>query len=222
MLCTWFVYPFLKITSVSVNEPDFVNTAQLQTYINSTIIDHPFWSPFMPTFKSNLKSNFPQIDTLQVSLSRNLSLQLTLESKPPWVGCLIDQDIYLFSKDGIWLNQTETFQNEAVLNAIPIIKKLEKQQISAANWSEFSTKVSPLISALSDAFSDQNLQIYQTTSRDWVLLYDDLIPIRLGTASNIKQKLDSFITFKKHIWKPTDKITAIDLRIPDKLFVHYK
>ncbi|MBT6120594.1 hypothetical protein HOH45_03905 [bacterium] len=219
--CAWFVYPFLKITTVSVNEPDFINTTHLQAYVDATIVDHPFWRPFMPSFKSNLTDTFPQVDMVRVSLSKNLSLRLHLESKPPWVGCLIDQDIYLFSKDGIWLNKTETFQNDAILDAIPIIKKLEKPQISASNWPEFSDKIYPLISALTTAFSDQNLQIYQTTSQDWILLYDDIIPIRLGDESNIKQKLADFLTFKAHVWKPTDKISAIDLRIPGKLFVHY-
>ena len=214
-------HPYFRVNSIHVNDTHFLAREDveqgLRPILHKNILVRYFLGPFMRRFQD---AN-PAILGMTVSIDFPDHLSVVIQEKTAWVAFFSEGRTIFVAKDGSILNpdRTVAFPDQ---DLIPIVRGVPLnvlQNDTIPFW--LHDNITLLISNISTYFPNQNLQIELLHHMQFMVLKDDILPIKIGSLDFLDHKFRNLRAFLDNYQENMPPIAYIDLRIEDRIVVQY-
>ncbi len=225
-------HPRFQLTEVTFVGTNFVSTASLTAFVKQYDAQNLFWVRFFSRISSKICDQYPQIESVDLDMTSNHTLQIKVHEKKPWIGMPIRGRTLFVAKDGTVLNlisdigEVEGFMTLLFVHGVPA-NLVENGFV----YMSFVESLQPVVSAIQQQFPRRALQIrfkqlefeqHILSFRDVDVIRDDVMTIRLGSFDSFERK---FELLKRYLSIVTSEeyqtISVIDLRMVPKLWITY-
>lgn len=172
--------------------------------------------------KKKFLQKFPEVESVKIYLKFPNTLKIFVKEKDPSFLIICKKKNFVISEDGFVLNFLNNQASITNLNKILIIKGLNSDIIKGNLLdANLLNEIKIISNYLKINFPLTSFQILFENDQI-VILKDDLVPIKIGSITNLNTKI---INLKKILtFLPEAKqknIMYLDLRIPDRVIIKY-
>ncbi len=232
VLLGWKYHPRFYVTQISFVGTNFLSTSSLMAFSQQYVGQNIFWVRFFSRLPSKLRHQYPQIQSVDLSIVSRHCLRVRIHEKRPWIGMPVRGKTLFVTEDGTVLNlisnigEVEGFMTLLFVHGVPA-NLVENGFI----YRPFIQSLTPVVYAIQHQFPHRALQIVFNqlefdhrilSFRDVDVIRDDVMTIRLGSFNDFDYK---FGLLKRYLSIVTPEeyqtISVIDLRMIPKLWVTY-
>ncbi|OGI08064.1 MAG: hypothetical protein A2Y40_10675 [Candidatus Margulisbacteria bacterium GWF2_35_9] len=210
--------PNYHISETKITGNDLVEESWIREVVTSCNVNNFFLYP-KKKIKRKIISEIPQIN--HVGFSKNWFkrvVTIKIAERKPFANIVAYPKHYIVDIEGVILNldkQLEVFTVEKLMD-LPIISGLSNESLVGIRKlsDNYSKIIKTTLKYLVDIFKEGGVKFNLTDIDDISVLTQDLIEIKLGSANDMKKKLDILNSLLTNIIN-TEKLEYIDLRYPD-------
>lgn len=216
-------HPSCRIQKFDFNHTDFIAQNDLEKMVSPLRGKNVLSVVLSVYLKSRYQHPFPQVEAMHYRITFPGHLSVKIIEKKPWIAFVTNEEVFLYSKDGVLLNAgSDVMANP---NQVVIIRGIPPATYEDGQALEphFLEEMIHMIDNIQHYLPNSNLQIDFLATGHVTLLKDDVLPIKLGEMIDIDKKfknLADFFNYYKTLEEPKT-IQYIDLRLPDKVIVRY-
>ena len=214
---------FFLIASLPMFKIEGVDVAGTRLLLSDEAVrtaNIPLGNSILLTSFSDAKRRLLEIPIVKkVSFSRILPshVLIKVEERKESVVCVLkNKQSLILDKDGVVLNPA----NQAMfgvefpdITGLPVMNGLEESWLESGRYikADVGRDVLKLLSEFEDFIVPQSLQIDISDTHDIKLLADDVLRVRIGSASDLKQKMKVFESIYQKVRGKKNDIEYVDV-----------
>lgn len=230
VLFWWLMTPRFWIRTFEFEGNNFIEEPELVRFSGRYLSRHMLKAVVIDRLNKRFESTFPQIQSVSLALVFPSKVIVKIQEKRPVMVFQTSDGTLFVSEDGVVLKHGEGNAVIDNLESLFIVKGIDDARLQQDHVEvSLIRPLQHVLHQIRDVFPDDVFQIdfirptwvdNTFQSSGIVLLKDDTIPIQLGEPVDLPSKLSALKLFLDQ-YDQNRPITAIDLRLKDKVYVQY-
>ena len=228
-----FFHSYFHINEIDYEGENFVSRMSLDYFFESYYDRSVVRWGYMGALKKHLLHEFPQLGSVDVSITFPDKIHFNLIEKPDSISFFTEENTIFMAEDGTVMNADDSANAHIEnLDSIMIIKGVPTRFLSGDTIDVIvKRKIDKLVFLLMSYLPELTLQVECKVMdvlesdlyiQEITLLKDDHIPIFVGKMDNLEQKLLNLKHFYHYTYSSKKTIGYVDLRVSDRVIVNYE
>lgn len=214
--------PWFYVQDVTVKGCKFTPVEDVHVLL-APYYGHSIFIPLLTdSLSAKLRLTFPQCQAIKIRPASLNRLIVTVEEKKPWASFWVDGRTILVASDGSVLGASDADMSE--YPELLIIRGFPDMYFQDKHIPEdFVVHIHDVLSRLKHFLPGASFQLQFQDRYNWIILYQDTLPIYIGTIKNLDDKFQRLQSFLGHYQNQNEAkpIEYIDLRADNKILVKY-
>ena len=217
--------PLWRIDAVEVKGAQMVDELLIKEKASVPIGENIFFVSFTkPTFNLNA---IQQLNKFSFKKRLPSKIVIEVEERQPFAVCVIEKEANVIDATGVILKAEGNMDYDFVIilniSDLPVVVGLKRNQVDGYRLAQdVAESINIAISRSSEFLEASSLQLDLSDLKNISILIEDILKVKIGTAENLKQKMDTLETVLADVRGRWNQVNYIDVRYPARPVVKFR
>ena len=215
--------PIWQIKDVVVNGTKMLSAQEIKTLAGIPLSKNLFFESFARANRNLVK--ITAIKSYRIYRIPPATVLISIKERRPIAALVFSHGSLFVDREGYILNRNANLSLDiSDLPDLPVVSGLESKNILSSEKIDGTTTkiIVDVIIKLADFLALQKIQLELTAFEDINLLLDDVLKVKLGTAEQLKTKMQVFAALLPEIAGKWSKVHYVDVRYPANPVIKYR